>query len=270
MANRDTSIDILKCLAAIIITNSHMNLLYGSYSMLATGGAIGDALFFFCSGFTLFLGRKAVFFNWYKRRIRRIYPTIFAFVIVSTLFGWRGWDCRNICDVLVNGGGRFVTCIMMYYVALWIIRCYMENHLPKAFFIALAMVFAWYYAFGIDAPDNNMYGGCYFKWVHYFLFMLLGAVVGYKKHNIIAKGQRDPLFLPTLSKLILSVACFYILCWFKNKNGIYDFVQMSSLIPLMGITYYLYQLCNNTSVKIKQKLSGIPLKVKQSLIEQPN
>lgn len=43
---RDISIDILKCIAAIMITNSHMDILYGDYSYLATGGAIGDALFF--------------------------------------------------------------------------------------------------------------------------------------------------------------------------------------------------------------------------------
>lgn len=46
MKNRNASIDILKCIAAILITNSHMELLYGKYSILATGGAIGDVLFF--------------------------------------------------------------------------------------------------------------------------------------------------------------------------------------------------------------------------------
>ena len=56
MKERDISIDILKFIAAIVITNSHMELLYGKYSLLATGGAIGDVLFFFSSGFTLFLG----------------------------------------------------------------------------------------------------------------------------------------------------------------------------------------------------------------------
>lgn len=57
MKQRDISIDILKFIAALIITNSHMELLYGKYGALATGGAIGDVLFFFASGFTLFLGR---------------------------------------------------------------------------------------------------------------------------------------------------------------------------------------------------------------------
>lgn len=52
--NRNISIDILKFLAVLFITNSHMDLLYGEYSYLATGGAIGDALFFFISGFTIF------------------------------------------------------------------------------------------------------------------------------------------------------------------------------------------------------------------------
>ena len=57
MKQRNISIDILKCFAALIITNSHMDILYPKFGALATGGAIGDALFFFCSGFTLFLGR---------------------------------------------------------------------------------------------------------------------------------------------------------------------------------------------------------------------
>ena len=54
MKQRNISIDILKCFAALIITNSHMDILYPKFGALATGGAIGDALFFFCSGFTLF------------------------------------------------------------------------------------------------------------------------------------------------------------------------------------------------------------------------
>lgn len=38
--NRDASIDIMKCLAVILVMNSHMDLLYGKYSALATGGQL--------------------------------------------------------------------------------------------------------------------------------------------------------------------------------------------------------------------------------------
>ena len=54
MVKRDICIDILKFFAVLLITNSHMELLYGKYGMLATGGAIGDVLFFFCSDLKMY------------------------------------------------------------------------------------------------------------------------------------------------------------------------------------------------------------------------
>lgn len=102
MRQRDISIDILKFFAVLAITNSHMELLYGKYSMLATGGAIGDVLFFFASGFTLFLGTDRRFDNYYKRRINRIYPTVFAWALISCLLFDRK---NNFVDILLTGGG---------------------------------------------------------------------------------------------------------------------------------------------------------------------
>ena len=58
MRERNLNIELLKFLAVVLVANSHMGLLYGKYSFLATGGAIGDALFFFVSGFTLFLSKS--------------------------------------------------------------------------------------------------------------------------------------------------------------------------------------------------------------------
>lgn len=53
--DRNIGLDILKFIAAFMITNCHLDVMYGKYSILATGGWVGDALFFFCSGFALFL-----------------------------------------------------------------------------------------------------------------------------------------------------------------------------------------------------------------------
>lgn len=191
---RDTSIDILKCIAAIVVLNSRMELLYGDYAAFATGGAIGDALFFFCSGFTLLLGRSAGFFNWYKRRINRIYPTVFASVILACLWDKGGWNSKGLTDVLVNGGGWFVTCIMIYYAILWFVKTCAVNCLRVVFCFAFVCVLLWYFTLGIDDEHNNMYGWCYFKWVHYFIYMLLGAVVGLKKVRASEDMERVPYF----------------------------------------------------------------------------
>lgn len=174
MKERNIGIDILKFFAALLITNSHMELLYGKYSVFATGGAIGDVLFFFSSGFTLFLGRMGRFDNWYKRRINRIYPTVFAWAILSAFF----FNQHQSMDyTIIHGGGWFVTCIMIYYVVLYFIQRFLLHHLKCIFGIVTLICIVWYFI--IDRPaDYNMYGATYFKWGHYFLFMLLGAMMG--------------------------------------------------------------------------------------------
>jgi len=45
MRQRNIAIDILKCIAAILITNSHMEVLYGKYSVMATGGQLAMCYF---------------------------------------------------------------------------------------------------------------------------------------------------------------------------------------------------------------------------------
>lgn len=47
-ANRDYRINVLKIFAIFLIVNSHSGIAYPKFSMLATGGAIGDCLFLFC------------------------------------------------------------------------------------------------------------------------------------------------------------------------------------------------------------------------------
>lgn len=113
---RVVSIDWLKCLAALLIVNSHIGVCYGKYAALATGGAIGNAIFFFCSGYALSLGRLDRFDNWYKRRLFRIYPSVVARVLVIapiiaiiTAF-FSGMDCNSMSINELIGGGRNCLC----------------------------------------------------------------------------------------------------------------------------------------------------------------
>ena len=236
---RDFSIDILKFMAAVLITNSHMDLLYGKYSILATGGAIGDVLFFFCSGFTLFNGRKVRFDNWYKRRINRVYPSIFAWAILSSfVFG----ISNDMKYTIMHGGGWFVSCIMIYYVILFFIQRFMLNKLQYAFLITTLICIAWYLL--IDRPtDYNMYGYTFFKWCHYFLFMLLGASIGVHQKDMKFNEKKD------LTGLLISIIVFYAVYFAAKTTSIGNDLQIISLIPLLGVTLYFYKLCNCNLLK---------------------
>lgn len=238
MKQRNIGIDILKCFAALVITNSHMDILYPKFSILATGGAIGDALFFFCSGFTLFLGRMGRFDNWYKRRINRIYPTIFAWAILgSLLFGYH----NTINKVLLTGGGWFVSCIMLYYVVLYFIQRYLLGYLKWIFVVVGLVCASWFIL--TDTPANfNMYGEGYFKWFHFFMFMLMGAMIGISKQEYNYHCVWDGF------KLIGCVVGFYALYALKDVAA-YNKFQMLTWIPLLGTVFYFYKVCNSELMK---------------------
>lgn len=233
LKQRDISIDIIKFCAAILITNSHMGNLYVYGKALATGGAIGDALFFFCSGYTLFLGRELPFFNWYKRRISRIFPTIIMWGLFESLF-------FNIHDdfahVLINDGRWFVTCIMLYYIFLYFVRKYFNSRLSIAFGISIAISIIAYFL--VDNRNENIYGTNGFRQVFFFLFMLLGAAIGKNKDKTHFSLGRDILLT------FFFFLCFYGIQFIYPKIEIGE-LQLLSIIALLFISFYFWKICKN-------------------------
>lgn len=176
---KNKGIILLKFIAALFITYSHMAILFPKFQGLVTGGAIGDGLFFFCSGFTLFYGRDDGFINWYKRRISRIYPTIIMWALFSSIiFMWQ-W---NITDIITTPRYWFIPCIMIYYAIFYPIRKYMFEHLKITFLIASTIVIVSYFMI-LDLNKSIMYSDIAYMRIYYFLFMLLGAMTAIQKEK---------------------------------------------------------------------------------------
>lgn len=232
MKEKNLSLELLKFFAVICVANSHMGQLYVRYNILATGGAIGDVLFFFSSGFTLFLGRFGRFDNWYKRRVKRIYPSILAWAFVLSLLGLRQF---TFIEIVLGGGCWFIKCIMIYYIVLYLIRKYFPEKPKIPFLLVGLIILVWYYF--EDSSFFFMYNQTYFKWAHYFLFMLLGAYVG-NKIIIIDPNPKKDIFL-----FFCNLIVFYGILLMSDRNHIFAHFQIISLIPLIGIVIYLYKLC---------------------------
>ena len=254
MANRNNGIDILKCLAAFLITNSHMDMMYPKFGFMATGGAIGDALFFFCSGFTLLLKPQmggVRFGNWYKRRINRIYPTIFAVAIMRCLFF--GND-DNIVNILLYGGGWFISCIMLYYLAIYPIGLKYSRYIWHVIGVVAVLSAAWFFladrpvgynmyksANTLKGVDDPMEGG-YLKWLLFFTTMMLGAWAGKWSGKIKYKGWKDVM------GLLVSVTLFYMLYLIPRKVYAIEWLQFFSFIPLMTCVYYFFKVMGSKVV----------------------
>ena len=225
---RNTGIDWLKVLAVFLVMNSHMQICYPKCGFLASGGAMGDALFFFASGFTLFLGRSMRFDNWYKRRIIRIYPSIIATAIIT----WAIWkNVDSIGDILLGKRYWFIGCILIYYILLYPIKVIKDGRLAPYFLglgggICVLIYFAFF---------NNgvaFYSGGLFRCFAYFLIMLQGAIMGKCAGNYRFRWWHFVL-------LLASIIAFYLLFYVGQHNALI----LLSFIALFGVTRYCYICC---------------------------
>lgn len=235
-SNYEYAIDFLKFFAALLITNSHLDIFEPQYK-LSSGGAIGDALFFFCSGYTLFLGRMNGFCNWYKRRLIRIFPPVMCMGIISA-FIFRTENSLN--QVIIEGGGWFVQCILIYYLFAYPIKKYAINHLNIIAILTGTITVIWFYMI-CNQPGFGLYGWNYCKWVAFFLFFLQGAIICQQKKHTYKRLS----FWNSLSGLLLSVITWYGCLIVQTKYDLTIALQLISLLPLMGISFFFFHLCRS-------------------------
>lgn len=235
---RDFAIDIVKFLAVLMIINSHADVMYPHLKIMATGGAIGDCLFLFCSGFTLFWGGgQKSFDNYYKRRIGRIFPSVVASIVFLHIISGNG-----MIAVKEFGGGNFVMAIMVYYVLLWLIRKYAMDKLGWILVITAVVSLVFYvfwFPYKYEVSSKGLYGiTTVYRWVPYFGAMLLGAIIGLKRKDLKYHAFWDSV------KLLICVAVFYFIQFAAKVYRPVAPWQVVTLLPLMGITIYFYKWCN--------------------------
>lgn len=235
--DRDYSVDVIKFFAVILIINSHADIMYPQLKILATGGAIGDCLFLFCSGFTLFMGGVKSFDNYCKRRVSRIYPSVFAAVIFIHIFNSN--YPSNYEQLL---GGEFIIAIMIYYVLLYFIRRFAIHKLGwilTGVTITSLIVYYFYFPYKYETSSKGIYGiSTLYRWIPYFAAMLIGAWIGMRRKELRYNAWKD------FAKLLLCVIVFYTVQFAGKMYRPIAPWQVVTLFPLMGIIVYFYKWCN--------------------------
>ena len=224
--SRDTAIDFVKFIAVFLVLNSHMGVCYPKYQFLATGGAIGDALFFFVSGFTLFLGSGNIRFDeWYKRRIKRIFPSLLAVAIIgSFVFG----KTVPFGDIILAKNYWFIQCIFVLYPFLFIAKKYVSKHIILLILSTIAIMSLFPF---IHAGEYLFWGYGYYRWAVYLLFMLLGATIGKNRERI-----RTWNIWTAISLALLCVAGWYGIVYLFGKSALH----VLSILPMMGVAFFTY------------------------------
>jgi peptidoglycan/LPS O-acetylase OafA/YrhL len=167
---------ILRCMAAILITNSHFDSLYPN-AYFATGGALGNALFFASSGFCLTsINRNPL--RWYFRRIIGIYPYVWLFTIAKIMVddNFVITPINIIQKLIWPTEYWFIAAIMIFYILYYIfIKFLLIRHIGLLLLFIYILYFG-IYIFVLDTTTwiiEDQYNYC--KWIYYFFIMLLGA-----------------------------------------------------------------------------------------------
>ncbi|MEB3307205.1 MAG: acyltransferase family protein [Cyanobacteriota bacterium] len=175
------SLDLIKAIGIVLVINSHLDVIYGD-PLIATGGALGNSLFFLASGVGLGYGwahrGREKFVSWYKRRLVRIYPSLTLINVIATLIAFvvTKQPPQEIFGFFVYPTAYFfIAAILLFYIPGYFLL-WMQS--TKAILLALlisAVIYAIWYA-QLDLSVFNIEGGSFFRWIFYFMVFALGLL----------------------------------------------------------------------------------------------
>lgn len=261
---------ILRFIAMLLITNSHYDNIW-PISAIATGGTLGNALFFAISGFCISF--KEVNFNkWIIKKIIRIYPqvivvSVIMFIIIEP-------NIHSIWDVIkifiYPTQFWFISAIMLFYIMLFFIHKYYNQSIKYIYLLAI-VIYVIIYLLILDTSNWVIEGASCFKWIYYFIIMIIGYDIRcnldkFKELAIKKKGvlQFGVLF-SIISYLIFKILMSKFLLFMKLQFIIHIIVLVF-MISCFGIGV-IYENKIKEKCKCKryyyviQVLSGLTLEI---------
>ena len=197
-------VNLLRLFAILLVVNSHCEDLY-PFSALATGGALGNGLFFIISGFLYahsFENAQKVprFGPWYARKIVRIIPITYVYLLASRFGTLRalieaGDTAQLLWTFLFPTYYWFMGAFCVFLIAYYfIVRSRDRRMLPCAFGALLALYIVAYVLFVDKTTWSVESNDSFFRWIYYFAIMLSGACI-YRHRKRLAQIEPWKLFL---------------------------------------------------------------------------
>ncbi|OQX17600.1 MAG: hypothetical protein BWK76_10375 [Desulfobulbaceae bacterium A2] len=244
-AQRSYALDALRALAIVLVTNSHLDTMY-PLPQLATGGALGNALFFFVSGLGLSLAyqrQQLEFVPWYLRRIGRIYPSVIVVIILFDVVINMTWSTWSLADYITTFVWPtpfwFIPAIMFFYIVYFQV---LRRRNQALYLVVLAAMFAPYFIYYCNYYDFSRYSienTGYIKLIFYFQIMVFGGYLSF-----IPKTDRRNMLLKSL---ILSVCLLvYGLCGLAFLRGHYCQYQAAMHLLVFPLTYLFFMVLRSS------------------------
>ncbi|WP_233022249.1 acyltransferase family protein [Rhodopseudomonas boonkerdii] len=256
-------LDLLRAVAIVLVVNSHLDSLY-PIPQLGTGGVFGNELFFFISGYGLYLGYQAsreAMGSWLKRRLTRVYEPL---VIVATFLVLVGdAHIRTFSDFfflyIIPLQFWFLPAIVACYVPIYVIMAKMETKRAYAYLFG-GLALAYILLFAIFAQKTVWLTEDYsvqtevtlpLRMIFYFGTMVMGVYAA--KFHADIKGK-----LSDLLWLMVSIAGFYLFVGSLGRIMPFE-VQIIDRIPALAFLVFAFRFARYQPLEqfIANHLSGL-------------
>lgn len=234
--------------------------LYYPVKEVASGGALGNSIFFFLSAFGLYLSagsERDSFGTWMSKRVSRIYPSLWILLIIVTLPLKLTAGQLHEAEIVTFIGGfldppyLFLQTLLLYYVISYHLFDDRRQRELNVLFCTLACLYFLLYFSWIDLTKWSIEKSP-FDQIHYLIIFLFGIAIARKQHSIFYSGPHDYL-IP-----IMLIALIYTHKYFMTKNLFSElqFLQQAAIYPTV---YYLIKVSRSPLVGylLQNKTVGI-------------
>lgn len=265
MGNRKQFINWLRILAAICITNSHFGNVW-PIEGIASGGMLGDVLFFAISGYCLYHSDFKLwdFGRWYIKRIRRIYITVILIVLLTcflTVFPTtvQGWIYIFIYPTQYHFVASIMVLYIVYYlwmnilkrwkIRIWVSGCFYAVFVLVVYIIAFDK--SWYH---IDVVEDH------FIRFLFFAAMLLGAHLREREYKELDSRSLNVNVWKTSLICVMSVIMYFVVRIMVPKFELFT-VQFITWITILAALYSILRWAET----LEPLLLRIPAKIRRGL-----
>lgn len=264
MTNRSSFIYYIKTVAVLLIINSHLDDLYPS-SALSIGGSLGNTLFFIVSGYLLSNKVNNGFGKWMLNRMFRIYPALW--IISGLLFVIGYLKIASPIDFAFRMlfpyyTYWFVAAILIIYALVWFAN---KSGKIEWWVIGASIIYVIWYVGFMDITKWSIEGPYFFKYVFYFIVMLMGILLRKKStinDKLTKKGWIIFTVCSTAFYLITRGAVAFV-GWFAP----YQFLVHIAAF-LFGVSFFetVYSFekelnCKNHLLKVVKEIADSTLEI---------
>lgn len=236
-------INFVRAIATCLITNSHFEPIY-TYDFIATGGALGNSLFFLATGFCLYNCTDS-FPNWYTKRLLRIYIPLIP-ISFFCLYHGKSLPETIFFSFVFPQNYWFICSLIILYPLYYLVVKYPFKHRKYICTTIITVLYIGIYLF-LDKSsyliETVAFYGIRFSYIFSFFLMLTGAY--FRKHFNEFQNKLFPKRKFVLISFFFSLFAYYFFLLMMNiYNCLYKIQFLETVFCILSSTLlFLFLLC---------------------------